>query len=386
MELDIFEALYLDEINNLSGYAGRVSVTAFQKTEIVKVIDCKFGISSNDPRLSDQTLNSDRFDYVEYIAQTPLIYKLNDCLVLTGYGLIALGDKIARESTAHFPLYLFNDFVKHDSDYRFWSVRRTKLYDTLEFAISCHHGVNDNYYHWLVLFLPKLHSNILSAVASSGTGITPPILCPPLRQGFHRDSIDVFRVYFNLDFLILNEDSCVQVGTLFYPIPERGIGLTPHPLVRDVFHLLKKQLVKKNDTGPRKLFISRADTSNRKIVNEDDVAKALTSRGFDVMTLSNLSLSEQISLFSNAEVVIGQHGAGLTNIGFCSAGTKVLELHNPSYQNWCYRRIAALFGLRYGFIFGNEDCTEMESKNKDLSMTINIAELLDAVETMEAYS
>jgi len=42
--------------------------------------------------------------------------------------------------------------------------------------------------------------------------------------------------------------------------------------------------------------------------------------------LGTMSVLEQIELFSNADVVIGTHGAGLANILFCKPNTKVIEI------------------------------------------------------------
>ena len=42
--------------------------------------------------------------------------------------------------------------------------------------------------------------------------------------------------------------------------------------------------------------------------------------------LEKLNFGEQVQLFGSAEVVIGQHGAGLVNTLFATRGSFVLEL------------------------------------------------------------
>ena len=42
----------------------------------------------------------------------------------------------------------------------------------------------------------------------------------------------------------------------------------------------------------------------------------ISEKNFDIVKLENLSFDEQIYIFSNAKIVIGAHGAGLTNLCF----------------------------------------------------------------------
>ena len=59
--------------------------------------------------------------------------------------------------------------------------------------------------------------------------------------------------------------------------------------------------------------------------------KPLTKLGFECVTLSNMRVQEQIRLFKEAQIVVGPHGGGLTNIVFCRPGTQIIELFDDSY-------------------------------------------------------
>jgi len=68
----------------------------------------------------------------------------------------------------------------------------------------------------------------------------------------------------------------------------------------------------------------------REIVNAEDVMKAIRN-SFDSYRLltfdsTGMSCRDQISMFSAAHVIIGTHGAGLTNVMFAPAGGTVIEL------------------------------------------------------------
>lgn len=82
---------------------------------------------------------------------------------------------------------------------------------------------------------------------------------------------------------------------------------------------------------PKMLYISRADASYRKVVNEKELIEILYTYGFENLTNSELSLSEQMSLFSEAKVVIGAHSAGLINCLYTKKGLRLIEFHHPDY-------------------------------------------------------
>jgi capsular polysaccharide biosynthesis protein len=79
----------------------------------------------------------------------------------------------------------------------------------------------------------------------------------------------------------------------------------------------------------------------------------LQNRGFESVKCEKLSVQEQAEVFSSAEVVVGAHGAALTNLVFCRPGTRVVELFSPTYVNPCYRDLCVAAGLRHAAVIGN---------------------------------
>lgn len=80
------------------------------------------------------------------------------------------------------------------------------------------------------------------------------------------------------------------------------------------------------------IFISREDADRRHIVNRDEFLDGVSQLGFEKYTLADMSVSEQINLFANADCVVGTHGAGLANTIF-SNDIQIFEII-PSDFYW----------------------------------------------------
>ena len=104
-----------------------------------------------------------------------------------------------------------------------------------------------------------------------------------------------------------NLSECVFLNTIFEPY-------------------LKSYIPKK--TYSDKIYISRADTKKRQILNEKELCSILESDGFETVSLTGLSVLEQIHIFKGARVIVGAHGANLTNTIFCEPGTKIIEINS----------------------------------------------------------
>jgi len=95
--------------------------------------------------------------------------------------------------------------------------------------------------------------------------------------------------------------------------------------------LLNKKLSYSESEDELKIYVSRQNTKFRNIVNEEDIIEILKSQGFKIINTNNMSIFEQIELFSKASVVVASTGSSLTNIIFCKKGTKIFEI-KPVYQ------------------------------------------------------
>jgi len=124
---------------------------------------------------------------------------------------------------------------------------------------------------------------------------------------------------------------------------ERFIGKCPYshyhtgratPYCIEAVDKIKHSFKFYEGANPSRVYINRRD--ERRLKNEKEVQNLLRANGFDIVTLEDLTLDQQVQLFAYADLIVGFHGAGLTNLLFCEKGTRVLEivdidLVHPSY-------------------------------------------------------
>lgn len=84
--------------------------------------------------------------------------------------------------------------------------------------------------------------------------------------------------------------------------------------------------------------------------NELELLPGLHERGFHIVRLEELSVIEQILLFSQAKIVVGPHGAGHANILWSQPGTVLFEVFHPAWKHPCYSILASLVGASYHYM------------------------------------
>lgn len=126
-----------------------------------------------------------------------------------------------------------------------------------------------------------------------------------------------------------------------------GVGLSSAVprFLQEVFSGVQTS-VDEEESRKIRVYISRSTRGSRNIANEPDLIRALEERGFQTVEFERLSVSGQAELMSRAEIVVGVHGAGFTNLSFCKPGTRVVEIFGD-YVVPCYWALSAVAQLDY---------------------------------------
>ncbi|WP_145344330.1 glycosyltransferase family 61 protein [Rosistilla ulvae] len=188
-----------------------------------------------------------------------------------------------------------------------------------------------NYFHWLCEVLPRLElvrqAGVLQADAYVVDNYKP----------FQRQA---------LDLLGIPSDKVIE--------PHEGLLLHADRLIvpslattasrRRLSERLQSQL--KSATNPphaqpgRRLYVSRRLARNRSLGNDAEVAALLARHGFESHCLEQYTLEEQVRLFRDAAIVVGLHGAGLTNILLSARPIDLIEI-KPSNCDRDYFQLLA---------------------------------------------
>ena len=118
-------------------------------------------------------------------------------------------------------------------------------------------------------------------------------------------------------------------------------------------------------THRNKVYITRLDANHRKMRNESEFIDYLSKNGFEILTLSELTLSEQIDAVANASVVISPIGAGSAMAMFAPSDALVIEIAERNLYGGYNGVISALL-LNQAFYRVITNQSETYSKAEDL--------------------
>jgi capsular polysaccharide biosynthesis protein len=209
-----------------------------------------------------------------------------------------------------------------------------------------------DYYHWLTDYLVQVFA---LEVYQERTGTVPTVLIPADPPGWLKDSLSLAGI--NLDRTrewLGNRVRCsrLAVGALRRHTFSTSDGYIHSPAamarlgdrIRDV--VLDSEFDTDTVNRPDRIYVSRSDAEDRRIRNEDELMSMLNNYGFKRIVPGEHTFREQVRQFSDAEIVLGPHGAGLTNIIF-STETTLVELFG-SYRNACFFTLAN--GIGHGYV------------------------------------
>lgn len=134
-----------------------------------------------------------------------------------------------------------------------------------------------------------------------------------------------------------------ELITTSYP----GIRMNYLPWTIEYLRSLRPDLA---DIKPsRRLFIDRK-SDLRHLANTEQLLPILDKHGFELINPAEVEDAPRI--FAEAEIVVGAHSAGITDIAFCQAGSHMLELIPSDHQQPYYYTVADSGRLNYSYILG----------------------------------
>jgi len=204
-----------------------------------------------------------------------------------------------------------------------------------------------SYYHWMFDVLPRYE-------LLRSSGIPYDKLCIHSNDlPFQEETLKVLQIDPS-QIIRTDREFHLQADEVIVPSYPAKPGFIPAwscDFLRRTF--LPPDLLQRPPMPTRKIFISREHAATRRIINEEELWRKLSTQGFEKVALETLTVAEQAKLFFSSSVIVAQHGAGLTNLVFCQPGTKVLEIFTPSWVNPCYWRLSHVLRLDHRCMMGD---------------------------------
>ena len=209
---------------------------------------------------------------------------------------------------------------------------------------------NPNYFHWLSMpgqssiFLEELFTDSECSpspviISESSLHQTPPWVLEIFGITAPNRSVE----------LVSSAQSSASTSFALHQL-HTPVALSPKQLV---WLKQKVNAVVNPKLAPKDLiFVSRGSVSQRSCINEAEIYAILQPLGFQLHSLDNLPVIEQLNLFRRACCIVSPHGAALSNLIACSPMTAVVELL-PGYGDFShYFMMSDLLDLKHAHIIG----------------------------------
>ena len=241
----------------------------------------------------------------------------------------------------------------------------TKINGTV-FCMLAGGGAITYYYHWMVDSLPRLFLLKESGMFDD----VDYFLVPNYSLDYHRETLAYFGIKSHQVISVLSHRH-IQADSLILTSYTRVNGHHPQ-WVCDGFYdtFVGSSVPEQND---RLIYISRADANQRKVLNEAELVDRLKPYGFEIYTMSSLSMREKAQLLSSARMIVGPHGSGSVNFALCTPGTTILDLFPdncvaPFICDICDKR-----GLEYHYLLCESDGNATNAvEGQKINLTVDV--------------
>ncbi len=266
--------------------------------------------------------------------------------------------------------------VEHNAFLRQKGFSKPKEYKGNVFSMLAGGGAITYYYHWIVDSLPKL---ILLKEAGMFNDVDY-FLVPNYSADYHRETLNYFGIKSH-QVISSRVERHIRADNLIVSSYTRVDGHHPEWAcngLHDTF--VTPDPSRKND---KLLYISRADAKQRRVLNEPELIAMLQKYGFEVHTMSSLSMAHKAELLNSARLIVGPHGSGSVNFVLCKPGTKILDLLPDNCVAPFICDISLKRGLIYEYLLCESDGNATNAvEGQKINLTVNVAEVEEKIRTL----
>ncbi|RTK92305.1 MAG: glycosyltransferase family 61 protein [Rickettsiales bacterium] len=248
----------------------------------------------------------------------------------------------------------------------------------INFGIHFTKDHSKNYFHWIIECLPRL-----SLIDNLDKNI-PLIVDYDLPNQFFEA---LLLVKGDRKVIKINKEFSYKVKKLYYPsqlsVLHDNYGLPRYDkdaiyspkAINYVRNTILKNLNISPDKKNRKIYVSRKNSNYRQLLNSTEIENFLVKDGFEILFPENLSFASQVEVFSQAKIIVGQSGAGMTNFIFAPIGCKVIMMagDDPYTNLHGFHMLAKEVGIELKFLLGKRfNITQPYALHADFCIDIQL--------------
>ncbi len=201
---------------------------------------------------------------------------------------------------------------------------------------------SNGYFHWICDVLPKVAINqeILKEVCL--------ILPDSINDDFYYETLETFNF---AGIINIQQQTYLSVNKLIFQenLAKSGnFNTEAINHLRNHFIKFYKQNSKDDNDAPERIYISREKAVAKHILNEHDITQITDKYSFKTIYFEEYNLIQKIGLMRNCKILVGMHGANLTNALFMEPEGAIMELRKKDdFKNNAYFSLSSSLNIAY---------------------------------------
>jgi hypothetical protein len=235
-------------------------------------------------------------------------------------------------------------------------------------------NLSTGYFHWIADVLPRIYS---SKKYLDGY----PVVLPASFR--HKEYVTSSLNALDVNFHFIDNDGKLLIKDSLLISHLATTGNYNKKVLNGLKYFIQKSLLADSTkNSKRKIYISRANANKRKISNEEELISILNNKGFKIILAEDLSFTDQVLLFSEAEIILGLHGAGLVNMLFMKKNCYVIEIRRyDDSRNNCFFTLASELDLNYFYLLAEPEGENLHRDNCHVNLS-QLSKVIDEVEIL----
>ena len=363
-----------------------------------KLLDQKINYFDQNQTISlslPKVINEDFKVSSEYKCEAKLpdtyLAELDNAIIFGGTDLVIVQDTVLYDEVKRGEEYIYGikSPVVDKIDFQSVTIKLPKkITKTIDCGIHFAKDHSRNYFHWIVECLPRLSliKNLDKKIPLLVDEDLPPQFYEAL-QLLNEEGRELIKLKFGETYKVKKLYYPPQLSILHdnygVPIYHQDAIYSPKAInyIRDT--VLKSLNIAHNKNN-RKIYVSRKNSDYRQLLNSTEIENILVKYGFEILCPEYLSFAAQVEVFSQAQIIIGQSGAGMANFMFAPKNCKVIMMagDDPNTNLHGFHMLAELTGVSLKFLFGN--CAPIARKfSLHADFYIDVGLLLEQLNGME---